>query len=105
MRQTTNITGIITGYPVLTNNAETDSIMISLFPLDGAMNHRTGILCKGELAMTILCYFRNNTVIEVNGCPRKIENKEFPGDIPESVIEASSIKFLYIKQKREQLAI
>lgn len=104
MEPITNITGIITDYPVVTNNAETDSILISLSPLGGALNHRTGILCKGELANTILCYFKNNTVIEVNGCPRKIQNNEFTGDIPESVIEASSIKFLYIKKKSEQLA-
>jgi len=104
MKPTTNITGIIIDYPVLTKNAEADSIMLSLCPLDGATNHRTGILCKGELANTILCYFRNNTVIEVNGSPKKIGDREFTGDIPESVIEASSIKFLYIKQKSEQLA-
>ena len=104
MEAITNLTGLISDYPLLTNNKKTDSIMLKLEPMNGSFEKGMGVVCKGKLANVVLGYYKCNTVIEVTGHATSVENDEFPGEVPESIIEASNIKFLYILEKKERIA-
>lgn len=105
MKSITNLTGLISDYPLLTNNKKTDSIMLKLHPIEGTLDKGTGVICKGKLANVVLEYYKSNTVIEVTGFTTSVKKGDFPGEMPESVIEASKIKFLYIQKAKERIAV